>query len=640
MPALAILLLATLAASDATSAASATSSAPATRPVDSPVKYIYVLPMSHLDIGFTDVPSAVAAKMVTMTDEVLDQAAKDPAYVWDFETFWQLDQWLRKKPPAEREKQLVDLVRAGRIGIGAAYHTPHTAVMSEWMLDRLCEPAQMWANRSGLKLEAAVLDDMPGHPPDLPRALSRAGIKYLVIGINTSLSDPLAAKYCDTPFWWEAPTGERVLTWISSRAYTGAFLEMGFAPDIARFFAHDKFPGDDMSNMRKGIGRVTAQYVARGYAHDAFLELHAFDNWGAGSSKGLPRFARMWNDAGEGPKIRIATPEQFFEHILQSGVTLPVYRGGFGGYWDRNRISIPLAVRRMRAAEEAFQRQMLDSRKPFDCARPEVIALLTLYDHTFPFATGWPDMLDEQQIARHNREQADLLGQLPDNTSPQQKARGWSWPVRGKPTPLRVVGDGKLSPNGLYLAEGSLTGQFAGGELKPLGRDAWLESASPTRQGGIWQFRHRIDRVHVPHMKPVVWAWPLKASGGPLKIQVQTATGWMRVPQDFLDASQFHGNWFSPWATRVSGAALAGSGVLWQKAPESVEIAADVPLAFCMSEKHPGWLFAMCFFQGTESVLKGNVKKTMPLDEIYPTEERELEFAIELRAAVGTRPAD
>ena len=34
-------------------------------------------------------------------------------------------------------------------------------------------------------------------------------------------------------------------------------------------------------------------------------------------------------------------------------------------------------------------------------------------------------------------------------------------------------------------------------------------------------------------------------------------------------------------------------------------------MAFCTSDKHPGWLFAMCFFQGRESVLKGGA---MPLE--------------------------
>ena len=82
------------------------------------IERIYDLPMSHLDIGFTAPPSDVAAKMVEMTDKVLDRAAKDTNYVWNFETFWQLDQWLARNPSADRRRQLVELVRSGRVGVG------------------------------------------------------------------------------------------------------------------------------------------------------------------------------------------------------------------------------------------------------------------------------------------------------------------------------------------------------------------------------------------------------------------------------------------------------------------------------------------------------------------------------------------
>jgi hypothetical protein len=38
------------------------------------IKRIYVAPMSHLDIGFTDAPSAVAAKMTAMVDQAPGRA--------------------------------------------------------------------------------------------------------------------------------------------------------------------------------------------------------------------------------------------------------------------------------------------------------------------------------------------------------------------------------------------------------------------------------------------------------------------------------------------------------------------------------------------------------------------------------------
>jgi hypothetical protein len=105
------------------------------------IKRIYVAPMSYLDIGFTDAPSTVASKMVATVNEALDQADKDPDYVWNVETFWQLDQWLATRPSADHQERLVERVRSGRFGVGAAYVTPHISIMSDWALGRAVEAA-------------------------------------------------------------------------------------------------------------------------------------------------------------------------------------------------------------------------------------------------------------------------------------------------------------------------------------------------------------------------------------------------------------------------------------------------------------------------------------------------------------------
>lgn len=568
------------------------------------IERIYVAPMSHLDIGFTDAPSAVAAKMVAAVNQALDQAEKDPDYVWNIETFWQLDQWLATKPSEDRQERLAELVRSGRIGVGAAYVTPHSSMMSDWALDRLCEPAVAWAQRHGLRLEWAVLNDVPGHPPDLPRFLARAGVKYLVLGVNQSLSPPLAQKYCNTPFWWEAPTGERVLTWISADGYTEAFTQMGFDPDAARLFAPQRFEGGDaMVIMRRGITDFVAKYARRGYRHDAVLALHAFDNWGLGSSAKLPSFARQWNEAGQGPEIVVTTPGAFFSHLLANGAeALPTYRGGFGGAWDRVKIAVPTSVRRMRAAERLFRDAGLTG------ADPGVRNYLAPCGHTFGLGPPWPGLLTQEQALQRNLDQAEMVRALP--------GKGQVWPIRGTPTPLSVDNDGALKPNGLYLADGIGIWQFVGRTLEPLAADIW--SALPARRtnDGVWQFRHRVDRRKLADPAKVVWAWPVSTPASQIRPRIRTASGWMQIPDDLLDG-RFHNGWFSAWATRLDG----------------IEIEADIPLAFCVvPEQFPNWVFALCLTQSREAKFKGGQNRRLTFEEAYPGEEDVLELTIEVRS--------
>jgi hypothetical protein len=567
------------------------------------IKRIYVAPMSHLDIGFTDAPSAVAAKMTAMVDQALEQADRDPDYVWNIETFWQLDQWLRADPSEERQQRLVELVRSGRFGVGAAYATPHSSMMSAWALERLCEPALSWARAHGLALEWAVLNDVPGHPPDLPRFLARAGVKYLVLGVNQTFTPPLPEQYCNTPFWWEAPTGERVLVWISADGYTEAFTQMGFDPDAARLFAPERFQGDDgMAIMRAGITDSCRRYAQRGYGHGAILALHAFDNWGLGSSPKLPRFAREWNEGGAGPEIVLAAPGAFFRDLLaEGGDRLPVYRGGFGGAWEHVKLAVPTSVRHMRAAELCFSEAGLTG------ADPGVRNLLALWGHTFSLGTGWPGLLTEEQVLRHNRDQAEMVRALP--------GKGQPWPIRGEPTPLSVEHAGGLSPNGLYLADGIGIWQFVERKLERLPADAWTAVPPRRTEDGVWQLRHRIDRTRLDDDARVVWAWPVKTLAAELRPSVKTASGWMQLPDDLLDP-RFHNGWFSAWATRLDG----------------VEIEADVPLAFCVAPEHfPNWVFALCLSQSRQASFKGGDKRRLTFEEAYPGEDAVLELTIEVR---------
>jgi hypothetical protein len=567
------------------------------------IERIYVAPMSHLDIGFTDAPSAVAAAMVAAVNDALRQAEEDPAYVWNVETFWQLDQWLATNPSEARQTRLAELVRAGRFGVGAAYVTPHSSIMSDWAVERLCEPAENWAHDHGLRLEWAVLNDLPGHPPDLPRYLARAGVKYLVLGINQSFTPSLPDKFCNTPFWWEAPTGERVLTWISAAGYAETFTQMGFDPDTARFFAREKFQSDDpMAVMRQGIREVLAAYARRGYQHGAILALHAFDNWGLGSSAKLPRFARQWNEAGDGPQIILASPGAFFKDILADTTeALPTYRGGFGGAWDRVKLAAPTSVRRMRAAEAWFREKELTS------TDPGVRTLLALCGHTFGLGPGWPGLLTEEQMLRHNRDQADMVGKLP--------GKAQAWPVRGAPTTLSVENDGALQPNGLYLADGIGIWQFVGRTLTPLLSDAWTALPPRRTKDGTWQFRHRIDRRELPERAQVVWAWPVKTPAAELRPRVRIASGWTQLPDDLL-TGQLHNGWFSAWATQLDG----------------VEIEADIPLAFCIVPEHfPNWVFALWLTQSRDAKFKGGQTRRLTFEEAYPGEEAVLELTIEVR---------
>jgi Glycosyl hydrolases family 38 N-terminal domain. len=148
-------------------------------PVPSPVPrpaspvLIYIAPMSHLDIDFTAPPSQVAEKMRRTIAQAIAFADADPNFVWTVETFWQLERWLETNPPEPQRQRLLQLLRSGRFELGAAYANPHSNAMSAFLLDWLFRLPRQWAGEHQIPMTTAILNDVPGHPIDLPHFLAR-----------------------------------------------------------------------------------------------------------------------------------------------------------------------------------------------------------------------------------------------------------------------------------------------------------------------------------------------------------------------------------------------------------------------------------------------------------------------------------
>ena len=95
------------------------------------IETIYVVPFTHNDVGFDATPKQMAANSVQSIDDAIEQAAADPQYVWNIETFWQMRHWL---DAGKNPEPLLKLLRDGRFGLNSAYICPHTSVMKAWML--------------------------------------------------------------------------------------------------------------------------------------------------------------------------------------------------------------------------------------------------------------------------------------------------------------------------------------------------------------------------------------------------------------------------------------------------------------------------------------------------------------------------
>lgn len=297
----------------------------------SPVKTIYIVQLSHLDIGFTDTQSAVAKVSAQTIDHAIELCAADPDYKWTIESLWQLEQWTAGKSGKELET-LFSLVKAGRIGLTALYAGMWSSTMGPEEVCRSLYPAEHLRSVRGVDISSAIQNDIPGCSWSYPQALRKAGIKYFLMGVNNFIGAGADIPVKDRPFYWEGPDGSRVLTWICSdfigkeSGYLLGLWEYGWGKG---------------GRAEETVPKLLERLEEIGYPYDATLVIAGTGDNG-GTNLSMTEGAREWNSRHSSPKMVIAHPDEFFEHMEKKYQNrFPVYRGDWSGLWDQNAQGTP-----------------------------------------------------------------------------------------------------------------------------------------------------------------------------------------------------------------------------------------------------------------------------------------------------------
>lgn len=303
--------------------------------VESSIKYLFVVELSHLDIGYTDTPDAVEEFYKLNIDHAIALCKADPDYKWTIEEIWQLEQWLKRSTSSEID-ELVSLVKAGRIGLTAGYANMHSGVLGDEEINRFLYPAKQIATAWNISIETIIQDDVPGYSWALPQVLNKSNVKYMATGINTWIFGKPAIPISDNPFYWQGPDGSKVLTWISFDAYTEGFNTYGLT---------------DITNAYNKLSTKLPQLESQGYPYDAVLVLRGADNWDTSST--MTNLARLWNDTYDNPKIVLAHPEDFFKYMESKYAgQFPTYSGDWASWWDILGMTQPQSVAKNRWAHD------------------------------------------------------------------------------------------------------------------------------------------------------------------------------------------------------------------------------------------------------------------------------------------------
>ena len=281
----------------------------------------YILPMSHHDLGYTDLQEPVEERQIRNIAQGMELARITADYppgsrfVWNLEVLWAADLFMQQQPEAERAKFL-DAIRKGQIALNGAYANELTGLCRPEELLQLFRYGTVLGAEAGVKVDAAMMSDVPGYTWGTVAAMAEAGIRYFSAAPNYfDRIGTFMVAWQDKPFWWVSPSGkEKVLVWVP---WTGYAMSHG-----------NHLNADWVTRYQDRLDEVS-------YPYDISHIRWSGHGDNAAPDPELFEFVRSWNETFEWPRFSISSTSTAFAALEQKhGAELPSMRGDLTPYWE------------------------------------------------------------------------------------------------------------------------------------------------------------------------------------------------------------------------------------------------------------------------------------------------------------------
>ena len=276
---------------------------------------------THTDIGYTRSQMEILAEHLRYIDYALDYCDATDDYPdfakfrWTCEIAWAVSEYLKCRP-AEQIERLKKRVKEGRIELATMYLN-FDELPDEQTLAASLYPIKQFREQ-GMRAEVAMQDDVNGIGWCFSEYFADAGVKYVNMGTHGHRA--LICFDKPTVFWWESPSGKKVLTYRAEHYNQGNF-----------FGIHT----DDFEQFEKKVLDYLDQMEAKDYPYDILAAQHSgyFTDNAPPSTKSCEMLLK-WNEKYEWPKLRTAVASEFFKTVeSQYADQIQTIRGAWPDWW-------------------------------------------------------------------------------------------------------------------------------------------------------------------------------------------------------------------------------------------------------------------------------------------------------------------
>jgi hypothetical protein len=281
---------------------------------------IFVVPHTHLDVGYTDYQGKVAETQARVLTQAANLIQEHPDFRFSMDGSWNLEQILNTRPEA-KQKEILDLIRSGKMAMPAQYVNLLTGYASLETLYRSLYESKSLSSKYGIPFEYANITDVPTYSGSYPSVLAASGVKYWVAASNNDRAPVFFYDHWNekSPFWWQGPDGQKVLFWYS-RHYMQVQTLFGLPPQ--------------QEAVRESLPIFLQAYSQSSYKPDVAL-IYGTQVENTDLFPSTATFADEWNKTYAFPKLTYSTFPDFFHYLDEhNGKDLPTFKGDGGGYWE------------------------------------------------------------------------------------------------------------------------------------------------------------------------------------------------------------------------------------------------------------------------------------------------------------------
>ena len=311
---------------------------------------VYLLPHSHLDIGYTHHQEDVLKLQFDHLESAIEFAEKSQIYPpeaqfkWNVEQMWHVDEYFRRKS-TEKKARMLDAIRKGWIGLDGLYANILTGLCRPEELLEAVAAGRNFSKKYGVKIESAMITDIPGWTWGLVPALAQSGIKYLSLGPNMGHRIGHVFDWADQPFYWVSPSGEeKILCWVHGKGYSWFHTGLEYVFTGKLNASRVKF--ERIFSYLEELNRAN-------YPYDLVGLRYSIGSDNGPPDPGLAETVLQWNQKYESPKLIISTTAELFSEFEKNyGDQTPEFRGDFTPYWEDGAASTARETAINRASAE------------------------------------------------------------------------------------------------------------------------------------------------------------------------------------------------------------------------------------------------------------------------------------------------